>query len=73
MIQIWTAMLSYLILRYLKEVSKYGWSLSNLIAILRGCLFLKIELNNFLNEPFKPPGELITDGKQESVFDVTKF
>jgi IS4 transposase len=68
MIQIWTALLSYLILRYLKEISKYGWSLSNLIAALRGCLFLKIELNNFLHEPFKPPGELITDGKQESLF-----
>lgn len=73
MIQIWTALLSYLILRYLKEISKYGWSLSNLIAALRGCLFLKIELNNFLNEPFKPPGELITDGKQESLFAQSKF
>jgi len=73
MIQIWTALLSYLILRYLKEISKYGWSLSNLIAALRGCLFLKIGLNNFLDEPFKPPGELITDGKQESLFAQTKF
>jgi len=68
MIQIWTAFLSYLILRYLKAIAKYGWSFSNLIAALRGCLFLKIDLLGFLNEPFKPPGELITDGKQESLF-----
>ena len=68
MIQIWTALISYLMLRYLKATSKYGWSLSNLIAALRGCLFLKIELRGFLDEPFKPPGELITDGKQELLF-----
>jgi hypothetical protein len=68
MIQIWTAMISYLILRYLKHISKYGWSLSGLIAALRGCLFLKIDLRGFLDEPFKPPGELITDGRQELLF-----
>lgn len=68
MIQIWTALISYLMLRYLKSIAKHGWSFSNLIAALRGCLFLKIELRGFLNEPFKPPGELITDGKQEMLF-----
>ena len=68
MIQIWTALISYLILRYLKQIARYGWSLSNLVAALRGCLFLKIDLRGFLDEPFKPPGELITDGKQEMLF-----
>ena len=68
MIQIWTALISFLILKYLKSISKFGWSLSNLIAAIRGCLFLKIDLNGFLDEPFKPPGELITDGKQELLF-----
>jgi len=68
MIQIWTAFLSYLILRYLKAISKYGWSLSNLVAAIRCCLFLKIDLKDFLDEPFKPPDELITDAKQESLF-----
>lgn len=68
MIQIWTALISYLMLRYLKAVAKYGWSFSNLIAALRGCLFLKIDLREFLDEPFKPPGDLITDGKQELLF-----
>ncbi len=68
MIQIWTALISYLILRYLKQIAKYAWSLSNLIAALRGCLFLKIDLRGFLDEPFKPPDELITDGRQEMLF-----
>jgi len=68
MIQIWTALISYLLLKYLKIKSKYGWSFSNLISALRGCLFLKIELKGFLDEPFKPPNELITDGKQEILF-----
>ena len=68
MVQIWTAFISYLMLRYLKAIAKYGWSLSNLIAAIRGCLFLKIDLRNFLDEPFKPPDELITDGRQEKLF-----
>lgn len=68
MIQIWTALISYLILRYLKQIAKYGWSLSNLVAVLRGGLFLKIDLRGFLDEPFKPPGELITDGRQGMLF-----
>lgn len=68
MIQIWTALISYVMLRYLKSISKHGWSFSGLIAALRGCLFLKIDLKGFLDEPFKPPGELITDGKQELLF-----
>lgn len=65
MIQIWTAFISYLLLRYLKSIAKYGWSFSNLIAAMRGCLFLKIDLRGFLDEPFKPPDEIIIDGKQE--------
>lgn len=68
MIQIWTALISYVMLRYLKQIAKYGWSLSNLVAALRGCLFLKIDLRGFLDEPFKPPDELVTDGKQELLF-----
>jgi len=50
-------------LGYLKQIAIYGWSLSNLVADLRGCTFLKIDLRGFLDEPFKPPNELITHGK----------
>jgi len=68
MIQIWTALLSYILIKYLKNIAKYGWSFSNLVAAMRGCLFLKIDLKKFLDEPFKPPNEIITDGRQELLF-----
>ncbi len=34
LIQIWTAMITILILKYLKACAKYGWCLSNLVAFL---------------------------------------
>jgi hypothetical protein len=52
MIQIWTAMISILILKYLKAIAKYCWSLSNLVAFLRLNLFVKIELILWLDNPF---------------------
>lgn len=58
-IQIWTALITILILKYLKHISKYAWCLSNLVAFLRMNLFVKIDLQRWLNEPFKPPGEEI--------------
>lgn len=54
-IQIWMALLTLLLLKYLNEISKYDWSLSNLIAFLRMNLFVKILLIEWLNNPFKPP------------------
>jgi len=32
LIQIWTALITILLLKYLKQIAKYNWSLSNLIA-----------------------------------------
>lgn len=59
MIQIWTALITILILKYLKALAKYKWYLSNLVAFLRINLFVKIELQKWLDEPFlkkeKPP------------------
>ena len=63
-IQIWTAMISLLILRYLKEIAKYGWSLSNLIAFLRMNLFVKTLLTEWLNNPFKPPEDFSMRSRQ---------
>jgi IS4 transposase len=37
--QIWTALICMLLLRYLMLRSRYGWSLSNLVAMLRMNLF----------------------------------
>ena len=43
-IQIWTALIAILILKYLQLKSTFGWSLSNLIAILRQQLFVPRDL-----------------------------
>lgn len=51
-IQIWTALIAMLILRYLQLKSRYAWSLSNLIALLRLNLFTHRDLWSWLNNPF---------------------
>lgn len=56
LIQIWTALITILIIKYLKQIAKHGWCLSNLISFLRMNLFVKIDLQKWLDEPFKPPG-----------------
>jgi IS4 transposase len=53
-IQIWTALIAMLILRFLQLKSSYGWSLSNLIALLRLSLFTYRDLWSWLNSPFEP-------------------
>ncbi|MDW8274629.1 MAG: transposase, partial [Chitinophagales bacterium] len=58
LIQIWTALITILILKALKALSKYNWHLSNLVAFIRLNLFVKIELQHWLDNPFdegKPP------------------
>ncbi len=52
LIQIWTALISILVLKYLKHIAAYAWSLSNLMAFLRMNLFVKIDLTEWLNHPF---------------------
>lgn len=57
-IQIWTALIAMLILRYLNLRASFGWSLSNLLALLRQQLFVHRELWGWLNAPFEPPPEV---------------
>ena len=38
-IQIWTALIALLVLKYLQLKATFGWSLSNLVALLRMNLF----------------------------------
>lgn len=52
MIQIWTALITILVLKYLKAIAKYGWRLSNLVAFIRLNLFVKIDLQKWLDKPF---------------------
>ena len=54
-IQIWTALITMLILRYLQIRALFNWSLSNLVAILRMNLFTYRDLWAWLNEPFETP------------------
>jgi len=55
LIQIWTALITILILKYLKALSKCNWHLSNLVAFIRLNLFAKIELQRWLDKPFDDP------------------
>jgi hypothetical protein len=65
MIQIWTALTTILILKFLKAIAKFNWHLSNLVAFIRLNLFVKIELQLWLDKPFeehKEPPEKNTQG-----------
>lgn len=53
MIQIWTAVITILILKALKAMAKYNWHLSNLVAFIRLNLFVKIDLYKWLDKPFE--------------------
>jgi hypothetical protein len=53
--QIWTALIAMLLLRYLQLSSRFGWSLSNLVALLRMNLFTHRDLMAWLDEPFSTP------------------
>lgn len=53
--QIWTALIAMLILKYLQLKSTFGWSLSNLAALLRQQLFIFRDLWVWLNHPLEGP------------------
>lgn len=54
-IQIWTALIALLLLKYLHHISKLKWSLSNLATMLRLNLFTYRDLTEWLNDPFGNP------------------
>lgn len=54
-IQIWTALIAILVLKYMQLRASYGWSLSNLVALLRQQLFVYRDLYVWLNNPFHAP------------------
>jgi hypothetical protein len=59
LIQIWTALISVLVLKYLKFRSSFMWSLSNLVAMLRYNLFTYRDLWTWIDQPFEPPPMVI--------------
>lgn len=62
-IQIWTAMICLLVLKWLHYLSKSGWSFSNLASMLRLVLFSHRELRAWLDKPCDTP-PLIPDPEQ---------
>ena len=54
-IQIWTALIAILLLKYLQLRSRLKWSLSNMVALLRLNLFVHRDLWKWVDEPFRPP------------------
>jgi len=54
-IQIWTALIAILLLKYLQFKSKLNWSLSNLVAFLRWNLFTHRDLWKWLDTPYDTP------------------
>ena len=54
-IQIWTALIAVLVVRYLQFRSNFRWAVSNLVALLRWNLFSYRDLWEWLNRPFDTP------------------
>jgi hypothetical protein len=54
-IQIWTALIAILLLKWLHHLSKARWSLSNLASMLRMNLFTYRDLSAWLDNPFGTP------------------
>ena len=67
-IQIWTALIAMLLVRYLQLKARFHWSLSNLVALLRMNLFVHRDLWRWIDEPFEPPPEVI-----QPVQEVLRF
>lgn len=56
--QLWCALIAILLLRYLQLLSRFGWSMSNLVALLRMNLFTHRDLMVWLDHPFATPPDL---------------
>lgn len=58
LIQIWTALITILLLKTMQRTTSYKWNLSNLIAFVRLNLFVKIDLQKWLDKPFLDDDEI---------------
>lgn len=62
LIQIWSALITILLLSVLKTKAEYKWHMSNMVGFIRLNLFVKIDLFQWLNHPFifdkSPPCEI---------------
>jgi hypothetical protein len=67
-VQVWTALIAILLLKYLQLRSRFGWSLSNLVALLRMNLFTHRDLWAWLDQPFDGPPAILTTTQEELAF-----
>jgi hypothetical protein len=63
---LWTD--TILVLKYLKALAQYGWRLSNLVAFIRLNMFVKIDLQKWLDKPFDEPPESMQNYIQGVIF-----
>ena len=56
--QVWAALIAMLLLKYMQLKSQHGWSLSNLVALVRQQLFVYRDLWVWLDDPFQAPPAL---------------
>ena len=67
-IQIWTALIAMLLLKWLHHLSRANWSFSNLASMLRLNLFTYRDLRDWLNNPFGTPP--IVPGPEQLVLSL---
>ena len=67
-IQIWSALITILLLKMLRHIASYPWYLSNLVAFLRLNLFVKIDLFKWLDNPFCTKPQKAIYGTQGVLF-----
>jgi len=71
-IQIWTALIAILMLKYLKFKSRLAWSMSNLVALVRWNLFSYRDLWAWIDNPFEhkasPEGGVLFQPYLDSIF-----
>ncbi len=65
-IQIWTALIAMLMLKYLQFKSRFDWALSNLVTLVRWNLFTYRDLWVWINNPFETPPH--PPGSEQLVF-----
>ncbi len=54
-IQVWTALIAILLIKFLQFKARFGWPLSNLVALLRWNLFTYRNLWEWIDKPFDTP------------------
>ena len=67
-VQVWTALIAMLLLKYLQLRSRFAWSLSNLVALLRMNLFTHRDLWRWLDQPFEGPPTILVAAQGELPF-----